>query len=255
MQLTVSSTGSLAYLPGPVVQSGQLDVALFDSKGIAQPLGLTWGADTSPRVSPGGRRLAVATEDSRQAIVWVYALDGTTAIRRLTLVGRNRAPMWSADGQRVIFQSDSDGQAGIVWQRADGTGTPERLTTAERGAVHIPESVSRDGKYLLFEIAKERQVTVWTYAFADGKVAPFSNLRSAGSLLTPSFSPTADGSSTPRSYPIPKVSAARLCTLRGAISGDGERHEIGPGVHPLWSRDGKEIFMWAERHSPARWGT
>jgi Tol biopolymer transport system component len=54
-------------------------------------------------------------------------------MRQLTFGGRNRFPIWSADGQHVAFQSDREGDLGIFWQRADGTGAAERLTKPDQG--------------------------------------------------------------------------------------------------------------------------
>ncbi len=53
--------------------------------------------------------------------MWIYDLSGASAPRRLTFGGKNRFPIWSADGERVAFQSDREGDLGIFWQRADGT--------------------------------------------------------------------------------------------------------------------------------------
>src|SRR5687768_18027177 len=41
-------------------------------------------------------------------------LAGASSARRLTLGGRNRVPVWSADGERVAFQSDRDGDLGQI---------------------------------------------------------------------------------------------------------------------------------------------
>ena len=107
-----------------------------------------WVAD--PQISPDGKQVAFGSEDDREAIVWVYALAGTSSMRRLTLGGKNRHPVWSPDGQRIAFQSDREGDLAIFWQRADGSGPAERLTKPEESTAHIPESWSPDGKTLLF---------------------------------------------------------------------------------------------------------
>ena len=52
--------------------------------------------------------------------------SGASALRRLTLGGRNRVPVWSADAEHVGFQSDREADLGIFWQRADGTTEAER---------------------------------------------------------------------------------------------------------------------------------
>ena len=71
-----------------------------------------------------------------------YETSGATALRRLTQGGNNRYPVWSHDGQYVAFQSSRQGDAGMFWQRADGTGAVKRLTRPEDGTIHIPEGWS-----------------------------------------------------------------------------------------------------------------
>jgi dipeptidyl aminopeptidase/acylaminoacyl peptidase len=94
----------------------------------------------------------------KEAIVWIYELAGTSAMRRLTFGGNNRFPMWSADGQRVAFQSDREGDLAI-WQRADGSGAAERLKTPEPKTSHIPEAWSPNGDTLMFSVTKETEVS------------------------------------------------------------------------------------------------
>ena len=124
----------------------------MDRKGGVEPLKLPPGAYSHTRVSPDGKRIVFATDDGKDAAVWIYDLSGTTAMRRLTFSGKNRYPIWSADGQRVAFQSDRDGDLGIYCPAADGSGTPERLTTADKDTTHIPESWSPSGDAFLFRV-------------------------------------------------------------------------------------------------------
>ena len=108
----VSSTGALVYVPGPA-STGSLDLALVDRNGAVQPLKLPPGAYEYPRLSPDGKRIAFGTDDGKDAIVWIYDVAGASSARRLTLGGRNRVPVWSADGERVAFQSTADGDLGL----------------------------------------------------------------------------------------------------------------------------------------------
>ena len=91
----------------------------------------------------------------RTAVVSTYELSGASAVQRLTFGGNNRFPIWSADGQRVTFQSDREGDPAIFWQPAIG-GTAERLTKPDPGTSHMPESWSPDGNVLLFSATKGR---------------------------------------------------------------------------------------------------
>ena len=75
----------------------------------------TEGTWMSLDVSPDGKQLAVDTDDGKEASVWVYPLDGTAAMRRLTFGGANRNPFWTRDGQRIVFRSDREGDLGLFW--------------------------------------------------------------------------------------------------------------------------------------------
>ena len=110
------------------------------------------GSYRYPRVSPDGSRVAFDSRDNKEAFVSVYNLSGTTAPPRITFGSNNRYPIWSGDGKHVAFQSDREGAPAVFWQ-AIGSGSAERLTTAEPGTSHVPESWSRDG-VLLYSVRK-----------------------------------------------------------------------------------------------------
>ncbi len=56
---SVSDTGTLAFLPGPVgFSSAQLDLAVAERSGNISPLKLQPGPYEFPRVSPDGKRIA-----------------------------------------------------------------------------------------------------------------------------------------------------------------------------------------------------
>src|SRR5262249_17740728 len=110
-QVAVSSTGTLAYLAGPATQlQAGFALGLVDLKGSVEALKLPPGRYRFPRFSPDGRKLAVEIDDGSNANIWVYDLDGRTAIRQLTFGGHNRFPIWTSDNKRITFQSDRDGE-------------------------------------------------------------------------------------------------------------------------------------------------
>jgi Tol biopolymer transport system component len=178
-QFSYSTTGSMAYLPGPATANvGAVRLAVFDNRNTVRVLDAPPAHYQSPRVSPDGTSVAVDTDDGNEAIVWVYDLSGTSAIRRLTFGGKNRAPVWSPDGQWVAYQSDREGDLAIYRQRADGSGTPERLTKPGAGEAQLPDSWSPDGAHLLFSVKKEQQFTLWVLSVTDRQVTRFSDLPS-----------------------------------------------------------------------------
>ena len=186
---SVSSTGTLIYLPGPTsVTSTQLVLGIVEQNGTVTTLKLPPAPYRHPRVSPDGQRIVLETDDGKDAAVRVYELSSGDAPQRRTFAGRNRFPIWTSDSRRVAFQSDRQGDAGIFWQVADGSRDAERLTTAAAGESHIPESWHRDGDVLLFSVARGPDYSLRTYSVRDKRTVPFGDVR--GSIPTDGvFSP------------------------------------------------------------------
>jgi Tol biopolymer transport system component len=153
----------------------------------AAPRAIRWIV-CSVRASRDGRFLAVASDDSKEANISIFPLNGTSALRRLTFAGHSRFPVWSPDGARVVYQSDRDGDAAIFVQRADETGTADRLTRPAKDEAHIPESWSPDGRTLLFTVRQGQTYSVWTLSLPDRHVQSFGDIRS-GAPIDPVFSP------------------------------------------------------------------
>ena len=244
-QFSVSNTGSLIYRPGPAgalaLSSGGRVLGLADRNGNLDILKLPPGSYEHPRVSPDGNRVVFGTDDGKEAIVWIYDLAGTNSMRRLTFGGRNRFPIWSADGQHVAFQSDRDGDLGIFWQRADGTGAAARLTKADQGTSHAPESWSPDSKRFLFEVTKGSNVSLWAFSLEDTNAMPFGGVLS-GTPITAAFSP--DG----RWIGYHSDETGRDAIYVQPFPATGAKYQIpknNPSQidhHPVWSSDGKELF-------------
>ena len=242
VQFSFSDTGSLVYIPGPAGTFGAgRALVLADRKGSSEILKLPPGAYEHPRISPDGKRVAFDTDDGKEAIVWIYDLAGTSSMRRLTFGHKNRFPIWSRDGQRIAFQSDREGDLGIFWQRADGTGTAERLTKPEQGTSHVPESWSPDGKRFLFAATKGSSISLWAFSLEDRKATPFGDVQSRNPINAV-FSP--DGrwvayysNETGRDaiyvQPFPATGAKYQIPKRDPTQNDH---------HPVWSSDGKELF-------------
>ena len=144
---------------------------------MAQPLKLPPGAVPYPRLSPDGKRIAVDSDDGKDAVVWIYDLSGASSMRRLTLGGRNRVPVWAPDSQHVAFQSDREGDLAVWWQRADGTTPAERLTKPEKDT-HMCRNRGPRGKTLLFSVAKGTSYTLAALTLPDRKMTPLGGVQS-----------------------------------------------------------------------------
>ena len=161
-------------------------------------------------------------------------------MRRLTIGGRNRFPIWSADGLRVAFQSDREGDQGIFWQRADGTGTAERVTKPDEGASHVPDSWSPKGDRFLFTATKGSDSSLWAFSLRDKKATPFGDVRSRqpiNAVFSPDgqwvvYTSTETGTATVYVQPFPAT---------------GTKYQISKATvsnhhHAVWSSDGKEVI-------------
>jgi serine/threonine-protein kinase len=235
----VSRAGTLAYVPGPAAASAIADLGLFDRTGNITRLNLPLGTYSNPRISPDGHRLAFAVSTGQEEFIAVYELAGAKAMRRLTLGGHNRFPVWASDGRRVAYQSDREGDVSIFWQQADGSGAAERLTRAGPGESHAPESWSPTTNTLLFSVHRDGEDALWTLSLPNKNVAPFDGVRSnvpINAVFSPdgrwiAYQSDQSGRTTVYVQPVPPTGAVYQFVPRGTDA----PHE------PMWSPD-KELF-------------
>jgi Tol biopolymer transport system component len=194
----------------------------------------------APRLSPDGRQIAVGTDDGKDANVWIADTSGTTAMRRLTFGGRNRYPVWSPDGQRLAFQSNREGDLGIFWQPADGTGPAERLTKAEAGVEQWPDSWSPDGAHISFAAVKGNAGSVWMLTVKERTPSLFAEA-TAKFVGRSAFSP--DG----RWVAYSSNETGRFEIFVQPYPPTGSRFQVGSPsgdrLTPWWSANGKELIF------------
>jgi serine/threonine-protein kinase len=245
-QLDVSTNGTLIYLPGPVETTVTgVYIVLADQSGGMTRLSAPLGPYVNVRASRDGNRLAVGSDDGKEAIVWIHDVNGTSAMRRLTIGGHNRFPIISADGRQVAFQSDREGDLAIFSQKADGTGPIERLTKAAPGEAHVPESWSPDAKTISFSVEKAPTFTLWTLSLADKKATPFGDVRSV-QPITSVFSP--DGRWV--AYTLSPAGGTLNSPNRGVFiqpfPSTGAVYQVpkqSVDFHPIWAPGGLELLF------------
>jgi len=241
VNIGVSENGTVAYLPGPLTPvATKASIAYFDLAGKPEPLPIAAGSYQSPRVSPDGKHIAFIVDDGRDVNVWVYDLGTDRAPRRLTFGGRNRTAVWSRDSQRIAYRTDRDGGVmSIYWQRADGTGAAERLTTPPAGAYDTPTSFTHDGASLLFDRVTGGRSALSMLSLADRQVTT-STVQSSnwtGAALSPdgkwiAYATRERGHSNQLFIePFPSTGAKYL------VSKSSE-----DAHHPVWAPDGGQIY-------------
>jgi serine/threonine-protein kinase len=248
----LSEQGTLVYLNAvPAAAIPESTLGVVDRDGKIRMLEVPRGNYRNPRVSPNGRSVAVETlTPGGQNVIWVYDLSGTSAIRRLTQEGNATRPVWTPDGKRIAFGSIPDKEAGIFWQPADGSGLPERLTTAESGFQHYPESFSPDGKALSFATVRvplgQGSWSLWTLRLDGSEKKPqlFYDVPTSNEFGA-SFSPDGkwiayasnagpDANSPPTTFAI----------YLQPYPPTGVKYEISQsgGAWPIWGPNGRELL-------------
>lgn len=193
-QFAVSGHGTLVYAPG---QAGldAFPIDWMDREGKTRPLRTTSVNWTSPRFSADGRRLAFDSNESGQTDVWVADWQRDTASRLTSSPGNHQEPVWTPDGQRIVYAADrNEGAFNLFWQRADGSGEVQRLT--ESINPQYPSSWHPSGKFLAFAQVNARTSFDLMILPMDGSETsgwkpgkPYPFLASSFSEVDPMFSP------------------------------------------------------------------
>jgi serine/threonine protein kinase/Tol biopolymer transport system component len=248
-----SNSGALVYVTGGLATAAPGGIlGLVDTNGMVQRLNVSPAQYRTPRVSPDGRHLAVdIIPENGQTAIWIYDLDGKTAIRRLTEIGNNSTrPLWTPDSKRLAFASDREKAQGIYWQLADGSALPERLTTAPDGVVQFPESWSPDGRILSFASVKGgfqgTNWSLWTLSMAAKNQPQLFYDNPTSNEFGSTFSPdgrwiayaSSEGQDNSQNNP------AGFGIYVQPFPPTGVKYLIsqGGGAWPVWSPTGKELF-------------
>ncbi len=233
IQLSVSGAGGVVYLAGGGGEAKKT-LVWVDQQGNVQPIAAPERAYSSPRLSPDGRTLAVAIAGPDWEEVWTYDI-ARSAPSQVTFEG-GTAPVWTADGRRIVFSSGRNGPAALFWKPTDGSGSDERLTTSPRAA--IPGSASSDGRTVALvesDLSGSREILLLNTD--DRTSRPFA--KAPPNRTAPALSPdgqwlayVSDESGRDEVYLAPVADPRR----RVKVSADG-------GTEPAWRRDGARLFF------------
>ncbi|HEY1339072.1 MAG TPA: hypothetical protein VGF59_16270 [Bryobacteraceae bacterium] len=169
--ISVSANGILAYQS---VGKPTRQLVWMDRNGLTAGAPSEPGEWGPPRISPDGRRAAVARlrADGASAALWIVDASGNAA--PFSAGSRNeRSPVWSPDGSRIAFSADQDGQRDLFVKAVSGNGASRPELLFKSAVPKYPTDWSRDGRYLLFGVlAAATRADVWSLSLADRRAAP-----------------------------------------------------------------------------------
>ena len=123
----VSGDGTLAYVAGE--RSGNaLHVVWIDRSGDVASTALPRRNYENVVISPDGTRAIVQIRGGVTSL-WMHDLARNTLTPIGSSTGSSQAPLFTADGSRVIYRGTRKGFRNVYWRPVDGSGDEERLTT------------------------------------------------------------------------------------------------------------------------------
>jgi Tol biopolymer transport system component len=197
---------------------------------------------TAPTVSPDGRRVAVCRGeiDGSGQDIWILDTERGTSSRLTFLSTDMQAPVWSPDGQSVVYTAAVEGQWTLFRTASNGVGAPESLATFPSWAEVM--DWSRDGRYLALHVwGGETRLDV-TILDLTGEAPSTSDLKQSYWEGTPAFSP--DGQWL--AY-FSQESGRREVYVK-TFPGTGGKWQVSTegGSRPFWSADGSTLYFVAD---------
>jgi Tol biopolymer transport system component len=234
-QFTLSTNGMFIYLPG--VYMGVSQLAWVNRDGSHELLEFPAEVYGTFRLSPDGNFLAIQVYGTKSDI-WIYDFVKQRKVK-FTWEGNNFNPVWTPNGERIVFTSDRTGERKLFWKQVDGASRPELLLEDQGERLFSPSSWTPDGKTLaLYGRSPGTLGDLYTLSMEGSKIPTL--LASTPSFdWGPQFSPdgrwlayTGNESGNDQIYVVPFPST-------------GERWQISTrgGEEPVWSPDGKELHF------------
>ncbi len=239
---SASMNGTLVYTSG---RAGLTKIMWYDKQGNvlgkAGESAQYWGLSLSPdneraAISWFKPSLTVAMVD-----IWILDFTRDNQTRFTYGAGPNYNPVWSPDGNQIVFSSTDY----YLYQiHASGGGEAKLLFESSEG--QNANCFSRDSRLLLFtSINPETRADLWVLPLEDeGK--EYSILKTKYNEFDGQFSPdmnwvayTSDESGRNEVYVRRFFRGSG-----GVVSTDEEKHRISTqgGIGPRWRGDGRELF-------------
>jgi Tol biopolymer transport system component len=235
-----SETGVLMYQAGGEFIQSQAMWA--DRQGATSLLDPTPRNILSTMLSPDESRLAYQLYgiESSNFDIWVYEIKRNVLSRLTFSNGNEMNPIWSPDGEFIVYSDSTASKPILMRKRADGSSDAERLMKTE-DVVQFASDWSSDGRYIMYQEQSQGD-SGWDLVYVeidDSDPEPILFLGTPYDEIHGVFSP--DGKWV--AYESDESGQGEIY-VRPFPSGGG-RWQISSagGIYPAWSEDGSELFF------------
>ncbi len=187
-----------------------------------------------------GQGSALGTSGGENQDVWVADLERGSLTRVTTDAGADTKPLWTPDGQSVVYESVRDGVRALYRKAADGTGTAGQLLTFDGATEVSPFDWTPDGAALLVMVTmpETRQDIGLVSIEPTGSASWEPLIKTDASDYYPALSP--DGRWL--AYGSDETGREEVYVQRFPELGQRLPISVGGGFAPAWSADGREMF-------------
>jgi len=236
---SASQQGLLAYQIG----GGDLltELAWFNREGARLKTLGDPAFHNGPQISPDQTRAAVTIADRETGAgdIWIYDLDRGVRTRFTFDASEDVTAIWSPDGQRLFWASSRVADFDIFVKAVDGVDSDQEVLVSD--VVQIPQSVSPDGRYLVYWRGSGAGVAgsdIRLLSLAEGGEPidlVVSEFDEGGARISPNgrwFAYSSDESGRSEIY----VSSFPEPGRKWQVSAEG-------GYEPRWKADGRELYF------------
>jgi serine/threonine-protein kinase len=236
VQYAVANDGTLAYIQAPGAGPPR-SLVWVGQDGRERPTMAPRAHYTWARLSPDGRRVAVEVDEGGNSEVGIVDLERGTLSYLTHDPASDKSPVWTPDGERIVFSSDREGTLGLFTTTPDGTGPVERLAAFERMLVVEPGGWSADASRLAFVYIPGRVAIGTLRLDGSGKWEP---LLDSGRAVFQTPSVSRDGRWI--AYTSTETQQNEVYVQRFPELGKKIKVSQGGGIDPVWSLDGSRLY-------------